>query len=63
MRALLRYASQRTEAQAWHGYSAKLYLGGNEMTVIARWNNAGPMGQLIRTRSFASLLARLLRRG
>lgn len=63
MRALLRYASQRTEAQAWHGYSAKLYLGGNEMTVIARCNNAGPMGQLIRTRSFASLLARLLRRG
>ncbi len=34
-----------------------------EMTVISRCTNAGPLGQLIRTRSFASLLARLLRRG
>lgn len=32
------------------------------MTVTSRCNNAGPLGQLIRTRSFASLLARLLRR-
>jgi len=35
---------------------------GKEMTVISRCNNAGPMGKLIRTRSIASLLARLLRR-
>jgi len=34
-----------------------------EMTVISRCTNAGPLGQLIRTRSFASLVARLLRRG
>jgi hypothetical protein len=33
-----------------------------EMTVISRCTNAGPLGQLIRTRSFASLLARLLPR-
>ena len=33
------------------------------MTVISRCTNAGPVGQRIRTRSFVSLLARLLRRG
>ncbi|EKU84708.1 hypothetical protein ABIB42_000588 [Massilia sp. UYP32] len=33
------------------------------MTVIARCTNAGPLGQQIRTRSFVSLLTRLLRRG
>jgi len=32
------------------------------MTVISRCNNAGPLGRLIRTRSLASLLVRLLGR-
>jgi len=32
------------------------------MTVTSRCNNAGPLGQLFRTRSFGSLLTRLLRR-
>ncbi len=33
------------------------------MTVTSRCNHAGPLGKAIPTRSFASLLARLLRRG
>jgi hypothetical protein len=50
---------QRTEWLLRDSYSGKEILETINMPITPRCNNAGPHGQLIPTRSFPSLFARL----